>query len=209
MPRGLQQTWGSGRDYAAPAAFWSRTVIQRNHHSSSEAAAGSWKIGSYSKTGACTASLSSIPKVWEEPATWPALTYSPVPPFAKTNWYLLVPCRLGLLLKVWSQGQSSVTLIYRRRTGLTMMKRPRSLWESTRSPTSLWSADPSSCTVALTNWERTMYSKQQSPQRLVPLPLVSWRLYQTFTVCMLDFITVPQAPSIKPLFMLHWCMKVK
>uniref|UniRef100_A0A2K5XVB5 Uncharacterized protein n=2 Tax=Cercopithecinae TaxID=9528 RepID=A0A2K5XVB5_MANLE len=50
---------------------------------------------------------------------------------------------------------------------------------------------------------------QQSPQRLVPLPLVSWRLYQTFTVCMLDFITVPQAPSIKPLFMLHWCMKVK
>lgn len=61
-----------------------------------------------------------------------------------------------------------------------MMKRPRSLWESTRSPTSLWSADPSSCTVALTNWERTMYSKQQSPQRLVPLPLVSWRLYQTF-----------------------------
>nr|BAE91280.1 unnamed protein product [Macaca fascicularis] len=59
------------------------------------------------------------------------------------------------------------------------------------------------------NLLRTMYSKQQSPQRLVPLPLVSWRLYQTFTVCMLDFITVPQAPSIKPLFMLHWCMKVK
>uniref|UniRef100_A0A2K6PE23 Uncharacterized protein n=1 Tax=Rhinopithecus roxellana TaxID=61622 RepID=A0A2K6PE23_RHIRO len=51
--------------------------------------------------------------------------------------------------------------------------------------------------------------KQQSPQRLVPLPLVSWRLYQTFTVCMLDLITASQAPSIKPLFMLHWCMKVK
>uniref|UniRef100_A0A2I2Z7H2 Uncharacterized protein n=1 Tax=Gorilla gorilla gorilla TaxID=9595 RepID=A0A2I2Z7H2_GORGO len=53
------------------------------------------------------------------------------------------------------------------------------------------------------------YPKQQSPQRLVPLTLVSWWLYETFTICMLDFITASQAPSIKPLFMPHWCMKVK